>query len=81
MQSAEAQFDRIDMLVSNAGCGYQASIKDGEGAQIRALFDVDVFGLFRMRRNVLPGIRKNRSGHVLNTRSVAGLVGLPGFGY
>jgi short-subunit dehydrogenase len=34
-----------------------------------------------MRRSVLPGIRKNRSGHVLNTRSVAGLVGLPGFGY
>ena len=81
VQAAEARFGRIDVLVNNAGYGYQASIEEGEDAQIRALFDANVFGLFAMTRSVLPGMRANRSGHVLNITSVAGLIGLPGSGY
>ena len=46
-----------------------------EDAQIRALFDADVFGLFAMTRAVLPGMRTNRNGHVINISSVAGLTG------
>ena len=79
--AAEARFGRIDVLVNNAGYGYQASIEEGEEAQIRSLFDADVFGLFAMTRAVLPGMRTNRSGHVINISSVAGLIGLPGSGY
>ena len=45
------------------------------------MFDADVFGLFAMTRAVLPGMRANRSGHVINITSVAGLIGLPGSGY
>ena len=81
VNAAHARFGRIDVLVNNAGYGYQASIEEGEDAQIRALFDADVFGLFAMTRAVLPGMRTNRSGHVLNISSVAGLIGLPGSGY
>ena len=81
VNAAQARFGRIDVLVNNAGYGYQASIEEGEEAQIRALFDADVFGLFAMTRAVLPGMRTNRSGHVLNISSVAGLIGLPGSGY
>ena len=81
VNAAHARFGRIDVLVNNAGYGYQASVEEGEDAQIREMFDADVFGLFAMTRAVLPGMRTNRSGHVINISSVAGLIGLPGSGY
>ncbi|MCJ2097051.1 oxidoreductase [Methylobacterium sp. J-072] len=74
-------FGRIDALVNNAGYGYQASIEEGEDDKIRAQFDANVFGLFALTRAVLPVMRAQRSGHVLNVTSVAGFVGFPGSGY
>jgi NAD(P)-dependent dehydrogenase (short-subunit alcohol dehydrogenase family) len=79
--AAEARFGRIDVLVNNAGYGYQASIEEGDDAQIRAQFEANVFGLFAMTRAVLPGMRARRKGHILNISSVAGLIGYPGSGY
>jgi NAD(P)-dependent dehydrogenase (short-subunit alcohol dehydrogenase family) len=79
--AAEARFGRIDVLVNNAGYGYQASIEEGEDAEIRAQFDANVFGLFALTRAVLPGMRARRLGHVLNITSVAGFIGFPGSGY
>ena len=81
VQAAEAKFGRIDVLVNNAGYGYQASIEEGVDAEIRAQFDANVFGLFAMTRAVLPGMRARRSGHVLNITSVAGMIGYPGSGH
>jgi NAD(P)-dependent dehydrogenase (short-subunit alcohol dehydrogenase family) len=80
-KSAEERFGRIDVLVNNAGYGYQSTIEEGDEAEIRAQFDANVFGLFAMTRAVLPGMRKRRSGHVINISSVAGFIGLPGSGY
>lgn len=80
-QAAEARFGRVDVLVNNAGYGYQASVEEGVEAEIRAQFDANVFGLFAMTRAVLPGMRARRRGHVLNITSVAGFVGFPGSGY
>ena len=79
--AAEQRFGGIDVLVNNAGYGYQASVEEGEDAEIRAQFDANVFGLFAITRAVLPGMRARRSGHVLNVTSVAGFVGYPGSGY
>lgn len=45
--AAEARFGRIDVLVNNAGYGYQATVEEGVEAEIRAMFDVNVFGLSR----------------------------------
>jgi NAD(P)-dependent dehydrogenase (short-subunit alcohol dehydrogenase family) len=81
VQSAEKHFGGIDVLVNNAGYGYQASAEEGEDTEIRAQFEANVFGLFAMTRAVLPGMRSQRSGHLLNVTSVAGLVGFPGSGY
>lgn len=79
--AAEARFGAVDVLVNNAGYGYQSSIEEGVEAEIRAQFDANVFGLFAMTRAVLPGMRARRRGHVVNITSVAGLIGYPGSGY
>lgn len=80
-QAAEARFGRVDVLVNNAGYGYQASVEEGVEAEVRAQFDANVFGLFAMTRAILPGMRARRRGHVINISSVAGFVGFPGSGY
>ncbi len=79
--AAENRFGRIDVLVNNAGYGYQASVEEGQEDAIRAQFDTNVFGLFALTRAVLPGMRTRRCGHVVNFTSVAGLIGFPGSGY
>ncbi|MBP1086683.1 SDR family NAD(P)-dependent oxidoreductase [Pseudomonas sp. PvP100] len=81
MAAAKSQFGKIDVLVNNAGYGYQSSIEEGEDAEIRAQFDANVFGLFAITRAVLPIMREQRSGHIINITSVAGLIGFPGSGY
>lgn len=81
VQTALETFGAIDVLVNNAGYGYQSSVEEGVEAEIRAQFDANVFGLFAMTRAVLPAMRQARSGHIINITSVAGLIGFPGSGY
>jgi NAD(P)-dependent dehydrogenase (short-subunit alcohol dehydrogenase family) len=81
MRAAEARFGAIDVLVNNAGYGYQASVEEGADAEIRALFEANVFGLFALTRAVMPGMRARRHGHIINITSVAGYVGFPASGY
>ena len=79
--AAEDRFGGIDVLVNNAGYGYQSSVEEGEDGEIRAQFDANVFGLFALTRAVLPGMRARKTGHIINITSVAGLAGFPGSGY
>ena len=81
VQGAEARFGAIDVLVNNAGYGYQTSVEEGDDLAIRALFEANVFGLAALIRAVLPGMRARRRGHIVNISSVAGFVGFPGSGY
>lgn len=79
--AAKDKFGRIDVLVNNAGYGYQSTVEEGVEAEIRAQFDANVFGLFAMTRAVLPLMRTQKRGHIINITSVAGLIGFPGSGY
>ena len=79
--AAREKFGRIDVLVNNAGYGYQSSVEEGEDSEIRAQFEANVFGLFALTRAVLPMMRSQRKGHVINITSVAGFIGFPGSGY
>ncbi|MGC8423640.1 oxidoreductase [Mixta calida] len=81
VKAALKKFGAIDVLVNNAGYGYQSSVEEGVEAEIRAQFDANVFGLFAMTRAVLPAMRQARRGHIINITSVAGLIGFPGSGY
>ncbi|PTT87501.1 short-chain dehydrogenase/reductase, partial [Pelomonas sp. HMWF004] len=80
VKAVEARFGGIDVLVNNAGIGYFAAIEEGEEAEVRKMFDVNVFGLSRMTQAVLPGMRQRRSGCIVNVASLGGLRGMPALG-
>ncbi len=76
-----AHFGGIDVLVNNAGIGYFGAIEESEDTEVRRMFDINVFGLANMTKAVLPIMRKQRSGHIVNIASIGGLVGYPGVGF
>eukprot|EP00439_Symbiodinium_sp_Y106_P089740 s1_g2276.t1 len=74
------KFGGIDVLVNNAGYGSNALFEQSPDESIRAMYDTNVFGVMNTMKAVLPHMRKQGSGCIINVTSMAGLLGLPGNG-
>lgn len=80
VDSAAAHFGRLDVLVNNAGYGVVGALEEVPEPEIRRVFETNVFGLMAVTRAVLPVMRAQGSGVVLNISSIAGFTATPGFG-
>ncbi|WP_437963546.1 oxidoreductase [Sorangium sp. So ce260] len=80
VETAIARFGRIDVLVNNAGYGILGAVEETSGDEVRRVYETNVFGLLAVTRAVLPQLRKQRSGHILNLSSIGGYRSGPGFG-
>ncbi len=77
----ESQYGRIDVLINNAGIGYRGTVEDLSINEIKDQFNVNFFGIIYCIQRVLPIMRRQQSGHIINVSSVAAFVSTPTLGY
>lgn len=80
VQQAITRFGKIDVLINNAGFGMVTAVEEASDEEVRKQYDTNVFGLLNVTRAVLPYLRKQRSGHIVNFSSMFGFDSIPGWG-
>lgn len=80
VEASIAKFGHLDAVVNNAGFGFLAAVEEVSDTEARAMFDVQIFGVWNVLRAVLPGFRARRSGTIINVSSILGLTAFPGWG-
>ena len=73
-------FTTVDVIVNNAGFGIVGAVEEVSRAEFDKVFNTNIFGTINVLKAVLPQLRRQRSGHIINLSSVGGFIGIPGFG-
>ncbi|QWA09416.1 oxidoreductase [Sodalis ligni] len=81
VSAALKHFGRIDVLVNNAGIGYFGSFEESRMEDVHRMFDINVWGLTAMSRAVLPTLRKQRGGTIVNISSIGGITTFPSLSF
>ncbi|MEU0499727.1 oxidoreductase [Nocardia sp. NPDC005998] len=81
VDDVEATVGPIDVLIANAGYGHEGVLEESPMAELRAQFDVNVFGAVATIKAVLPHMRGRRRGHIFAVTSMGGLMTVPGLAY
>ena len=81
VKEANEKFGTIDVLVNNAGYGYRSAIEEGKVEAVQTLFNTNVFGPVELMKAVLPGMRAQKSGFIINVASIAAARSAIGSGY
>ena len=80
VEAAVQRFGRVDVVVNNAGRGLLSAVEEASDSAARAVFDTNVFGILHVLRAVLPTLRTQRSGRIINLSSIGGFIGSAGWG-
>ena len=80
IKAARDYFGKIDVLINNAGYGHIGAIEELSEKEIRAQFETNVFGLLWITQAVIPIMREQKSGHIIQVSSALGLVAFPTLG-
>ena len=81
VDSVMKRVGRLDVLVNNAGISLSGAIEDASIEDAKALFETNFFGIYRMVKAVLPIMRAQKGGRIINISSLAGMVGVPYLGH
>lgn len=79
--AAERAFGQVDVLVNNAGFGLIGAVEEMTPAEYGPMLEANFFGTVEFTRALLPGMRRRRSGRIVNISSVAGMTARPGYGF
>jgi NAD(P)-dependent dehydrogenase (short-subunit alcohol dehydrogenase family) len=81
VDAAVSRFGRVDVVVNNAGYGHIGAVEEVSDAELRQQLDTNLLGVINVTRAVLPQMRRQRSGHLVQMSSLNGVEGLPGGAY
>jgi NAD(P)-dependent dehydrogenase (short-subunit alcohol dehydrogenase family) len=80
VQATKDRFGGLDVVVNNAGYGFLGAVEEITDAEVRQMFDVQIFGVWNVLRATLPDFRAVRAGHIITVSSILGLTTFPGWG-